>query len=173
MFKAITSFLRKRCIKKYSNDIHTGMIPLSQISNAISVIDISENNWQNCAKKVNEFYASQHITGDILFVDLTEEGIENNIPKDKIILRKNLNIIGKPRRKKTKYLLRYDYDIFISLIDQDNFTTKFISNTIKAKFKIGCKNIDDIFDIVINKNKETADISNVFDKIADFIIKIR
>ncbi|MBR5054500.1 MAG: hypothetical protein IKX07_02750, partial [Bacteroidales bacterium] len=66
------------------------------------------------------------------------------------VLKKDLNFYGKPAREKLDLMLAAKPDLFISLINKDDYPIRYMATCCEAKFKIGRKQLPgNVFDLVI------------------------
>lgn len=87
------------------------------------------------AKKLKQENRYVHVLG---FVDLkyTPPFIIPTLATD-FFIKKDINWYGKPNNQFVKSFIEQDFDIFINLSMQDNYTLQYICGLSKAKFKVG------------------------------------
>ena len=115
MLQIIKDFLRRRSLKRYSSTIPTGMISLSHIHTAVSFIDVEDPSFDICKEAILAFYKTNNIKGDIFFFDLRKIGKDEQLTTDitATVLKKDLNLFGRPSKEKVNIMLGNKPDIFI------------------------------------------------------------
>lgn len=178
MFDTIKNIIRKRRLNKFKSDVPTSLLPLNQISTVNVVLDVEEPGFDTLRAKILDWGRSAGIKLNIYFLDFRrldkEELLITSIQTT--IIKKELDWVGTPDISKVMGLLGEKSDLFISMIDNNNFPIEFISKCARAKFKIGRRRFPDrVFDMVIS-GSPTADLRSdsceVFDAMVAFLNKI-
>lgn len=147
----IIDFLRKQSLKKHGSKVQTSIKPLKDIKSAVAFIDVEDTSFDACKNALMAFYREFNIKGDIFFFDFRKlsdtERLITSI--NTTILKKDLNFYGKPAKDKLALMLEQKPDLFISLINKDDFPIEYMAKCSEAGFKIGRKQLpDDVFDMV-------------------------
>ena len=178
MFDTIKNIIRKRRLNKFKSDVPTSLLPLNQINTVNVVLDVEEPGFDTLRAKILAWGRSAGIKLNIYFLDFRrldkEELLITSIQTT--IIKKELDWVGTPDISKVMGLLGEKSDLFISMIDNNNFPIEFISKCARAKFKIGRRLFPDrVFDMVIS-GSPTADLRSdsceVFDAMVAFLNKI-
>jgi hypothetical protein len=178
MFDTIKNIFRKRKINKFQSNVPTQMLPLSQISTVNVVLDVEEPGFDILRAKILDWGRSAGVKLSIYFLDLRkldkEELLITSIQTT--IIKKELDWVGTPDISKVMGLLGEKSDLFISMIDNNDFPIEFISKCARARFKIGRRRFPErVFDMVIS-GSQTADLRSdsckVFDAMVEFLNKI-
>ena len=179
MYGLITNILRRKRLKKYTNDLETGLLPLSQIRTANVVIDVEEPGFDDLKEDIMAWGRSNGIKLNIYFLDFRRLGKDELLLTSitNTILKKELDWIGMPDISKVGPLIYEQSDLFISMVDNHDFPIEFIARCAKARFKIGRHDFEGHpFDMVLTGG-ETADLRSearqIFAAITEFITKIR
>ena len=119
----ITDFLRNRALKKHRRQVRTNITPLKDIRTAVTVIDVEDTSFDNCKKDIMAFYRDNGIKGEIFFFDFRKIGDAERLITSitNTVLKKDLNFYGKPAREKLDLMLEAKPDLFISLINKDDY----------------------------------------------------
>lgn len=178
MFDSIKNIIRKRKINKFKSDVPTSLLPLNQINTVNVVLDVEEPGFDTLRSKILAWGRSAGIKLNIYFLDFRrldkEELLITSIQTT--IIKKELDWVGTPDISKVMGLLGEKSDLFISMIDNNDFPIEFISKCARARFKIGRRRFPDrVFDMVIS-GSPTADLRSdsceVFDAMVAFLNKI-
>ena len=178
MFEAIKNIFRKRKISKFRSNVPTGLLPLKEISTVNVVVDVEEPGFDALRAKINDWGRAAGVKVNIYFLDFRrldkEELLLTSIQTT--IIKKELDWVGTPDISKVMGLLGEKSDLFISMIDNNDFPIEFISKCARARFKIGRRMFPErVFDMVIS-GSQTADLRSdsckVFDAMVDFLNKI-
>ena len=178
MFEAIKNIFRKRKISKFRSNVPTGLLPLKEISTVNVVVDVEEPGFDALRAKINDWGRASGVKLNIYFLDFRrldkEELLLTSIQTT--IIKKELDWVGTPDISKVMGLLGEKSDLFISMIDNNDFPIEFISKCARARFKIGRRMFPErVFDMVIS-GSQTADLRSdsckVFDAMVDFLNKI-
>ena len=178
MFDSIKNIIRKRKINKFKSDVPTQMLPLNQIGTVNVVLDVQEPGFDVLRAKILDWGRAAGLKLNIYFLDLRkldkEELLITSIQTT--IIKKDLDWIGTPDISKVMGLLGEKSDLFISMIDNNDFPIEFISKCARARFKIGRRSFPErVFDMVIS-GSQTADLRSdsckVFDAMIEFLNKI-
>lgn len=149
----IKNFFRKRSLRRHASRIPTSIIPLERIRTAVAVIDVRDSSFDACKESILSFYKEYEIKGSIFFMDFRKISQEERLITSiqTTITRKDVNWYGRPSRYKMNVLAEMDPDLFISLLNNPDFSLEFMAKTCKAKFKIGRQQMGDkLFDMVIS-----------------------
>ena len=176
----IIDFLRNRALKTHGSQISTNITPLKDIHTAVSFIDVEDTSFDACKNDIMAFYRENGIKGEIFYFDFRKisdsERLITSITNT--VLKKDLNFYGKPSKDKLDLMLAAKPDLFISLINKDDYPIRYMATCCEAKFKIGRKQIPgDIFDLVI-KEQDGQGVAplpeeEIFKSIKAFLAKVK
>ena len=179
MIDSVKDIFRKRKLKKYASDVPTGFIPMSDVSVVNVVVDVLEPGFDVLRQDILAWGRSINAKVNIYFFDFRKIGKDELLLTSiqTTILKKDLDWIDAPDLKKVSSLIDEQSDLFISMIDNDEFPIDFLSKCAKARFKVGRKGYDGhAYDMVVIGN-ETAELRSdslkIFNAIKDFLNKIR
>jgi len=157
LIESIKGIFRRSCLKKYSSDVPTGIIPLSNLHSAVAFIDVEDTSFDECKGLLISFFREHGIKGEIFFFDFRHlsEGERLITSITTTILRKDLNWFGRPSKDKVNLMLQGEPDLFISLIKKEEFPIEFMAKCSRARFKIGRRQLPgDTFDLVVSDSRE-------------------
>lgn len=178
MFEKIKDIFRKRRLNKFRSNVPTGLLPLKEISTVNVVLDVEEPGFDALRAKINDWGRAAGVKLNIYFLDLRrldkEELLLTSIQTT--IIKKELDWVGTPDISKVMGLIGEKSDLFISMIDNNDFPIEFISKCARARFKIGRHRFTErVFDMVIS-GSQTADLRSdsclVFDAMVEYLNKI-
>lgn len=172
----IKKYFRRRYLKRDSSNVKTGLAALDTIHTASIIIDAEESSSDICKEKALTFFRSRGIRPEIFFFDFSKKTEdERQITSLKnTILRNDLNWCGRPSRDKMELLTETNSDMFISLIDNDDFAIESFAKASPSRFKVGRKQLPGrTFDLVIEDPAGTsltqeeafAEMTRIFDTI--------
>ncbi len=178
MFDFIKNIFRKRALKKNSNTLESGLMPLSQISTAAVLLDVEDSTYDQCKDAVNSFFRNLGIKVDIYYIDFRKLGKEELLLTSiqNTILKKECNWYGVPNQTKLERLTAKDetrYDLLINLVDFYDFSLEYMIKTSTAKFKIGTFKMDGpTYDLIISGAAEDTCCLRMFNEIKTYLSKI-
>ena len=176
----IVNFLRKQTLKKHGSKVETGITPLSAIRTAVAFIDVEDTSFDACKQELMAFYRENNIRGEIFYFDFRKlndtERLITSITNT--VLKKDLNFYGKPSKEKLKLMLEAKPDIFISLINKDDYPIRYMASCCEAKFKVGRKQLPgNIYDLVIVEQPSLDGTStpqaDIFKSVKSLLLKVR
>ena len=176
----IIDFLRNRSLKKHGSQVHTNITPLKDIRTAVTFIDVEDTSFDECKKDIMAFYRDNGIKGEVFFFDFRKisdtERLITSITNT--VLKKDLNFYGKPSREKLDLMLEAKPDLFISLINKDDYPIRYMATCSQAKFKIGRKQLPgNVFDLVVIDRQEPDSVplpeDEVFKSVKALLAKIK
>ena len=179
MFGLIKNFIRKKRIAKYSSDVPTALLPMSQIRSAIVVIDVEEPGFDELKEDILAWGRATGVKVNLYFFDFRRLGKDELLLTSiqTTILRKELDWTDAPDVKKVTHLLEEQSDLFISMIDNGDFPIEFLSKCAKARFKIGrCGFEGHAYDMVISGSPTEdliSDSRKIFAAVKEFLTKVR
>lgn len=179
MIDSVKDIFRKRKLKKYASDVPTGFIPLSDVSVVNVVVDVLEPGFDTLRQDILAWGRSINAKVNIYFFDFRKIGKDELLLTSiqTTILQKDLDWIDAPDVKKVSPLIEEQSDLFISMIDNDEFPIEFLSKCAKARFKVGRKGYDGhAYDMVVIGSETSelrSDSQKIFNAIKDFLNKIR
>ena len=139
MFDQILNIFRKGKLKKFASDVPTSLLKLSEIKTANVVIDVEEAGFDLLKEDILTWGKANGIKVNIYFFDFRKLGT-NELLLTSIqttVIKRELNWFGMPPIEKVAPLIYENSDLFISLICNDRFPIRFVSNCSRARFKIG------------------------------------
>lgn len=183
MFESIKNFFRDKRLKTDASDTPTGFIPLEQIKTADVVIDVEEPGFDQLKEDILAWGRNNRIKVNIFFIDFRKLGKDELLMTSiqTTIIKKELNWYGLPPKEKVSMLTEGLHDLYISMLDNTDFTADYLSKCSKAKFKIGRHSYTgNPFDFVLTTGQTgenlKADLRSnsreVFAAIADLLTKI-
>ena len=177
MSDPIRNIFRNRALKKFRSSVPTGITPLDQIHSAVAFIDVEDTSFDDCKEAILAFYREHEIKGEIFFFDFrkitSDELLITSIQTT--VLKRDLNWIGRPNKEKINLMLGSDPDLFISLINGQDFPIEFMAACSKARFKIGRTQLKDhTFDLVLTDPKDKVlSQYEVFEELKQILSKIK
>ena len=139
MFDQVLDIFRKRKLKKFASDVQTSLLKMSDIKTANVVIDVEEAGFDLLKEDILTWGRNNGIKVNIYFFDFRKLGA-NELLLTSIqttVIKRELNWFGMPPIEKVAPLIYENSDLFISLICNDRFPIRFVSNCSRARFKIG------------------------------------
>lgn len=179
IFESIIRFFRDRKLRKYTSDLSTGLLPLSEIRTVNAVIDVEETGFDLLKEDILAWGKAAGVKVNIYFFDFRKLGKDELLLTtiDKTLLRKGLDWLGTPNVEKISTLMEEKSDLFISLIDNGDFPIEFMSKCVKARFKVGrCAFPGHAYDMVVS-GATTEDLRSdarmIFTEMTDFLTKVQ
>lgn len=179
MFEFIKNFFRRRKIRKNVSPLTTAFLPIEDISSVNVILDVQEAGFDQAKEHMLGWGRKKGIGVNVYFFDFRKlkKGEQLLTSIDKTFLKKELSWIGTPSKVKSMPLLQEDSDLFISMIDDDQFPIDFLSKCTRARFKIGRHAYDgDAFDMIFHggaRNELRGDVSRILESLTGFLDKIK
>lgn len=176
----IIDFLRQNSLKKHGSKIPTDITPIRDIKTAVAFIDVEDTSFDACKNSIMAFYRENGIKGEIFFFDFRKlnetERLITSITNT--VLKKDLNFYGRPSKEKVSQMLAAQPDLFISLINKDDFPIHYMASCCEARFKVGRKQLPgDVFDLVVceQENEEGYSLpeAEIFKSIKELMLKVK
>jgi len=173
MFDSIKTLFQRHALKKCTRKDDTGLLPLSEIHTAVIILNVEDQEFNQCKDDILAFFRTYNVRPDIFFFDFRK--LEKNelllTSIQTTVLRKDLNWYGMPNEDKMNLLTSKQYDLFISLVDEADFTNTYSALNVSARFKIGRREFGDkVFDMIITGEGTVRDI---FAGMKEYLLKIR
>lgn len=155
----LNDIFKRRSLRRRASTTSTGIVPLGSIKSAAVVIDVEDNEYDECKEMILNYFKKVGIPVDIFYFDFRKldekERLITSITNT--ILKKDLNWYRKPSLEKTMFLKDGGGELFISLINNADFPIEWMAKCSPAKFKIGRKQVDgNTFDLVIADSPEES-----------------
>ena len=177
MLEPVKDLLRRQSLKKHASTEPTGFVPLEKIHSAVAFIDVEDTSFNECKNALMIFFREHGIKGDIFFFDFRKltEGERLITSITTTVLKKDLNWFDKPDKEKVSIMLSGEPDLFISMVDKDDFPIEFMAKCCRAKFKIGRRQLPgDTFDMIFtDRPDKTTSQDEVFKKMIQILEKIQ
>jgi len=171
----IKDWLRARSLRKHRSTVPTAIMPLERMRSAVVLIDVEDQSFDECKLAIQNFYRETDIKGEIFFLDMRKliesERLITSITNT--VLKKDIDALGRPAQAKIDLLNSLEADMFISLVDKDDFTIEYLAACCNARFKIGRRELPGgVFDIVFT-GEEGASQLDIFNSIKPWLRKIK
>lgn len=179
MFEPIKNIVRRKRLKKYASDVETGLLPMSEIRTVSVVIDVEEPGFDELKDDIMAWGRTAGVKMNIYFLDFRRLGKDELLLTSitNTLLKKELDWVGMPDLGKIAPLMGAHSDLFISMVDNADFTIDFITRCTKARFKIGRHDYEGHpFDMVLTGGEIVdmrSEARQIFAAITNFITKIR
>lgn len=179
MFDIILNFFRKRRLRRYASDLPTGLVPLSDIRTVNVVIDVEESGFDLLKEDVLSWGRANGLKVNIYFFDFRKLGKDELLLTtiDKTLLRKGLDWLGTPNVEKLASVMEEKSDLFVSMVDNEDFPIEFMSKCVRARFKVGRHDFPGHpYDMVvtgIGSGDLRSDSRQIFAEITEFLQKVQ
>ena len=177
MLDPVKNLMRRHSLKKNASDVPTAIVPLSKIHSAVAFIDVEDTSFHDCKNRIMNFYRQHNMKGEIFFFDFRKlgEGARLITSITTTVLKKDLNWFDKPDKEKVSIMLSGEPDLFISMVDKDDFPIEFMAKCCRAKFKIGRRQLPgDTCDMIFtDRPDKTTSQDEVFKKMIQILEKIQ
>ncbi len=156
----LLTLFRHCALRSLKGGAATGLLPLGQFRSALVIVDAAEGEEAvaKVSRSVRQFFEYQGIPVQIAAPS-----------------RKELDLIGRPKRK-LREALSAGADLLVCLDAlPDGFTAEYLSRTVPARFKVGCRVLEgNVYDLVVAPPEGGAGgQAAAFAAIRDILVKIR
>lgn len=179
MIDSVKNIFRRKKLKKYASDLPTGFVPLSDVSTVNVLVDVEESGFDTLRHEILAWGRSIGAKTNIYFFDFRKLGKDELLLTSiqTTILKRELDWIDTPDVKKLASLMEEQSDLYISMIDSEDYPVDFMAKCARARFKIGRRGYEGhAYDMVVTGN-ETAELRSdsikIFNKIKEFLNKVR
>lgn len=161
---------RKRCKEP------TAIVPLSKVHKVVTIMNVDDPQYDVCRDTIQAWYRKNDIRGEIFFIDfrklIEKERLTTSITNT--ILRKDLDILGRPKADKLRVLdsLKADMVIVLPAID-DSYPLDYLVACCHAGCRVGRTGCGGgIYDIELTPDKEMSQLE-FFRAVTVWLEKIR
>jgi len=180
MFEFIKNYYRRQYLRRFASDIQTGIMPMSKVRSAATLIDVQDPHFDELKAAIQAFYREyglNGVKGEILFFDLRKVESKERLLTgvQTTLLARDLNWCGRPSREKINTLQSAEYDLFISLIPGKDFILEFTAKACNAHFKIGRTQLPgNTFDMIVSdpSDRQLSPLES-FTAIKSYLTKIK
>ncbi len=135
--------IRNRIIRKQAYNGPTGMLPLSSIRRATVLLDVEDADYEECKKRVGEFFGARGIEVRLLFL------LNRKMARDEILTtcvqttltRHRLTLLGLPDSEYMRVIKgepgAVPDGLFLNAAYSDQPAVRMIAAAIPARFKVG------------------------------------
>ncbi|MCD8312792.1 MAG: hypothetical protein LUC24_01360 [Bacteroidales bacterium] len=175
----IRGYFRKRRLRKDASPVGTEFVPLRFVRSMAVVLDAAASKADVCAEDIAQFCRECGIRLHLLYIDQRKANAKYQMVTDplKTILRKDLNWFGRPNLHKSAEVLSEPTDLYLCLCDSDIYCVRYLSSSVRARFKVGVKEYEgDPYNFVVSPvvtPDEFTDIEAVFLKIKDLLATVK
>ena len=153
---SIRAFLLKRNRSKET----TSIVPLEKVRKVVTIMNVDDPQYDVCRDTIQGWYRKNGIRGEIFFIDfrklIDKERLTTSITNT--ILRKELDIFGRPKKDKMRLLDGIKADLVIVLPKmEDNFPLDYLVACSHAGCRVGrCGGDSGIYDIELTPKDEMS-----------------
>ena len=160
MKRPLLTLFRRCALRSLKGNVPTGLLPLKEFRSAMVIVDAGEGEEavSKVSRSIRQFFEYQGVPVQIVAPS-----------------KKELDCIGRPR-KRVREALAAGADLLVCLsASPDNFTAEYLSRCIPARFKVGCRALEDpVYDLVVAPPEGAAGGQAAsFAAIRDMLVKIR
>ena len=168
---AIVDYFRRKALLKWASPVRTELLPFSSITSVALLMDVEDPSFAEARDSILAWFRSVGIKPDIHYFDFRK--LEKNelltTSIQNTVLKKELNWYGMPNPVRS---VDIKADLFICLVDNDLFATRFFSASCRCRFKIGRRSWENSpFDLVVSTGSDATTLQ-VFNKMKEYMAVI-
>lgn len=166
----IVDYFRRRALAKWASPVKTSLLPFGEIRSVALLMDVEDPDFILARDSILAWFRGLGIKPDIHYFDFRK--LEKNelltTSIQNTVLKKELNWFGMPNPVRP---LDIKSDLFICLVDNDNFATRFFAGCCRSRFKMGRRSWEGCpFDLVVSA--PSASTLLVFNKMKEYMAAI-
>lgn len=148
----------------------TGLTPLSKIHSVMLLLDADDKSASKCAISAKKYFTTKGL--ECKAYAFSEEKEHAAVDGTTLLLKRNFNWFGRPKRSRRSPAVNFDADLFIDLTASGIYAAEYCARCCKAEFKISRKQTkDSIFNLVIDS--EGYDAAEVFESLIPLLESVR
>ena len=168
---AIVDYFRRKALLKWASPVRTELLPFSSIASVALLMDVEDPSFAEARDSILAWLRSVGIKPDVHYFDFRK--LEKNelltTSIQNTVLKKELNWYGMPNPVRS---VDIKADLFICLVDNDLFATRFFSASCRCRFKIGRRSWENSpFDLVVSTGSDATTLQ-VFNKMKEYMAVI-
>lgn len=160
MKRPLLTLFRHCALRSLEGGAPTGLLPLKQFRSAVVILNAGEGEEAvaKLSRSIRQFFEYQGIPVQLVAPS-----------------RKEVDLIGRPK-KSVREALAAGADLLVCLdASPEGFTAEYLSRTVPARFKVGCRALDgNVYDLVVAPPEGgSGGQAASFAAIRDILVKIR
>lgn len=148
----------------------TGLTPLPRIHNVMLLLDAGDDSASKCAIAARKYFTDKGL--ECKAYAFSEEKEHNAVDGAILLVKRNFNWFGRPKRSKRSPAVNFDADLFIDLTTSGIYAAEYCARCCKAAFKVSRNQTkDSIFNLVINSKGYSA--AEVFENLTPLLESVK
>ncbi len=138
-------------LHKHHSERETGLTPLSKLHSVMLLLDADDDSAGKCALAAKKYFAAKGLECKAYAFSGEKEHVA--VEGTTLLLKRNFNWFGRPKRSRRSPAVDFEADLFIDLTASGIYATEYCARCCKAGFKISRKQTkDSIFNLVIESD---------------------
>lgn len=159
---SVKNSLRAFLLKRNRSKGATGIVPLGKVRKVVTVMNVDDPQYDVCRDAIQAWYRKNGIHGEIFFIDfrklIEQERLTTSITNT--ILRKDLDMFGRPKADKLRALESLQADMVIVLPTlEDSYPLDYLVACCHAGCRVGRTGCGGgIYDIELTPDREMTQL---------------
>lgn len=159
---SVKDTLRAFLLKRNRCKEPTGIVPLGKVHKVVTIMNVDDPQYDVCRDTIQAWYRKNNIRGEVFFIDfrklIEKERLTTSITNT--ILRKDLDIFGRPKADKMRVLENLKADMVIVLPTfEDSYPLDYLVACCHAGCRVGRTGRGGgIYDIELTPDKEMTQL---------------
>lgn len=155
---SVKETLRSFLLKRNRSKERTGIVSIGKVRKIVTVIDVDDPQYDVCRDAIQSWYRKNNLNGEIFFIDfrklIDQERLTTSITNT--ILRKDLDVFGRPKADKIRALDSLKADMVIVLPTlEDSYPIDYLVSCSHAGCRVGRTGCGGgIYDIELTPDRE-------------------
>lgn len=166
---------QKKALRRIDTERVVRFKPFSEVKEVGIIFDLNEENIIDAIKRFAEYLDDKSIKFQALALNFTKSQFPEGFVdfRIKIINRESFNKIGVPVDDAIFGFAAQNFDLYIDLFPEYNFTSDYISRLSAASFKVGRSGYDsNPFDLVLSSDPQKG-VKHFMDSVIHYLTSIR
>lgn len=170
MRNPIISLGRAISLHKHRSQRETGLTPLSKLHSVMLLLDADDSSAGKCATVAEKYFATKGMKCKAYA--FSEEKEHGAVDGATLIVKRNFNWFGRPKRSRRSPVVDFEADLFIDLTASGIYAAEYCARCCKAAFKVSRRQTkDSIFNLVMDSDGYGA--AEVFDNLTPLLDSVK
>lgn len=135
-------------LHKHHSERKTGLTPLPKLHSVMLILDADDKSAGKCAAAANKYFSAKGMECKVYAFIAEKE--HTAVEGTTLLLKRNFNWFGRPKRSRRSPVVSFEADLFIDLTASGIYAAEYCARCCKAEFKISRKQTkDSIFNLVM------------------------
>lgn len=157
-------------LHRHRSQRETGLTPLSKLHSVMLLLDAEDSSASKCAIAAKKYFAAKGL--ECKAYAFSGEKDHGAVDGASLLVKRNFNWFGRPRRSKRSPAVGFEADLFIDLTASGIYAAEYCARCCKAAFKVSrSQTKDSIFNLVMDSDGYGA--AEVFENLTPLLESVK